>query len=264
MSRTAALSAAALLATSVLAGCMTDGSLGPVPLEDWTCEGACPVASSAVQIEGSVHDEATGMLLSHAEVCPLIAADDGCATSDLEGRFDLRVSSGSIVGGAADDVVLVMVRAEGYANALHSFESMGVSSSVRWDLPMTPTSELQEQVRAARGSLSAGGGVIHIQAAGALRADLSMSSVEGALASGDAPTWYADEGGQLDPSQDAMSVSGVAMQLDVPAGVRQVTLRSASGDAGCLPMTGWMGERAGTAEVYVMPGFVSYVSVICP
>lgn len=255
----------ALLVTSLaLAGCADEYGTGPEDQsDDGFCGGTCQVASASVRVSGTVYDEAARLPIANAEVCAFLVADDGCARSDGGGRFQLDVTPGVLAGSSTDRAVMLIVRAADFAPTMHAFEPTSGMNEVEWDLGVLSTTELERLADQVGLSLRPDRGVIHISATGTLAADLGSSSVEGVAADGEEITWYADRDGELDPELGAMTESGKATEMGVLAGVRELTLSDAEGGAGCMPATGWLGERDGSVEVFVLPGFVSSISARC-
>lgn len=264
MSRSPLTALLAAAAVALLTGCASDHGFdrGPIPAED-LCADGCTTDAETVRVFGSVHDLDSGWPVSAVTVCSLLDSGRSCLQSDLEGRFDMTLRPGSIHGAASDNLVVLTLHRPGYMPMVHSFQAREGASAVLWDLTMVGSDDLAEQAARVRDSLTDSAGVVLVRAEGALRANHTSSPVEGLQVSSSGPTYYTDDEGNLDVRRAAMSSDATAVVLNVPAGLQTVTSFSADRGMGCLPMSGWAGPRAGTSEVFVLPGHVSVTSLSC-
>jgi len=264
MSRSPLVALIAAAAFALLTGCVSDRGFGPVPMDgEDLCEGGCDTDGQTVRILGSTYDAAAGLPIGVVTVCSLLDAGGDCARSDLEGRFDLTVRPSSVHGAASDDLVVLTLERPGYMPVVHSFHAAAGVDAVMWDLPMYSEDSLQDQADRVRETLEDNRGHIVVSASSSLQVDSEPSAVDGLRIKSSGDSFYTDGEGSLDVRQAGMSADATAMLLNVSAGLQTVTPYRGDRSAVCLPMSGWPGDRRGTAEVFVLPGYVSTASFSC-
>ncbi len=273
MTRTPLTLVFTVVLAAALTGCASDYHLGPVALDaDDVCDGRCDDGIHPVHVAGSVHDAATGLPVGPVTVCSLVDSGQDCVTSDAFGAFDFFARTGTIAGAARPDLVVLTLSADGYVPAVHSFEA-GDARGYAWNVPLMAEADFEDQADRVRVEASASRGHVMIHAddlpqhgdvgSTSAKAEDAFDTTAYLRFAGTAPTFYADEDGNLDGRLKDLQDSGDAMLLNVRAGLQTVTPWRGGGDAGCLATSGWGGARPGTFEVFVLPGHVSFTGGVC-